>query len=229
MPAANVTYQHGDAHSIPLPNNSADLVTAASALHWFDLPAFYKEVRRVLKPHGCLAAWAIPLVRLAWGARMLLRLLKLIYGVVPASWLKTARRLSHALAQHTVLRWRSHQWQLACHAMPWHALQAFKICQTVIQAAGCWAHCMQGSARLEVPAAPMAAAHCQAALHWLHEETLGDFWDRRKRLCDDMYKGDHFRARSHLHHGSSMACCRFMLRDHSEHRHPARTDGLHMC
>jgi hypothetical protein len=37
-------------------------VTAASALHWFDLPRFYKEVRRVLKPHGCLAAWAIPLV-----------------------------------------------------------------------------------------------------------------------------------------------------------------------
>lgn len=45
-----------------------DLVTAASALHWFDLPAFYREVRRVLKPHGCLAAWAIPLVRTAQGS-----------------------------------------------------------------------------------------------------------------------------------------------------------------
>lgn len=62
-PAPNVTYQHGDAHSIPLQDSSADLVTAASALHWFELPQFYKEVRRVLKTHGCLAAWAIPLVR----------------------------------------------------------------------------------------------------------------------------------------------------------------------
>jgi ubiquinone/menaquinone biosynthesis C-methylase UbiE len=60
--APNVTYQHGDAHSIPLQDSSVDLVTAASALHWFDLPRFYREVRRVLKPHGCLAAWAIPLV-----------------------------------------------------------------------------------------------------------------------------------------------------------------------
>lgn len=61
-PAPNVTYQHEDAHIIPLPDSSVDLVTAASALHWFDLPRFYQECRRVLKPHGCLAAWAIPLV-----------------------------------------------------------------------------------------------------------------------------------------------------------------------
>jgi hypothetical protein len=50
---------------------------------------------------------------------------------------------------------------------------------------------MQGSATLEVPAAPAAAAGCQAALHFIHEETLGDCWDRRKRLCDDMYRGVH--------------------------------------
>jgi hypothetical protein len=48
----------------------------------------------------------------------------------------------------------------------------------------------QGSATLEVPAAPAAAAGCQAALHFIHEETLGHCWDRRKRLCDDMYRGD---------------------------------------
>jgi ubiquinone/menaquinone biosynthesis C-methylase UbiE len=57
-----VTYQQGDAHSIPLQDSSVDLVTAASALHWFELPQFFREVGRVLKPHGCLAAWAIPLV-----------------------------------------------------------------------------------------------------------------------------------------------------------------------
>lgn len=67
----------------------------------------HRECRRVLKPHGVLAAWAIPL----------------------------------------------------------------------------------GSATLEVPAAPAAAAGCQAALHFIHEETLGECWDARKRLCDDMYRG----------------------------------------
>jgi hypothetical protein len=39
-----------------------------------------------------------------------------------------------------------------------------------------------------VPAAPAAAAGCQAALHFIHEETLGHCWDARKRLCDDMYR-----------------------------------------
>jgi len=36
---------------------SVDLLTVAQALHWFDLPAFYREARRVLKPGGVLAVW----------------------------------------------------------------------------------------------------------------------------------------------------------------------------
>ena len=32
-----------------------DLMTVASAVHWFDLPAFIREVDRVLKPGGCVA------------------------------------------------------------------------------------------------------------------------------------------------------------------------------
>jgi ubiquinone/menaquinone biosynthesis C-methylase UbiE len=34
-----------------------DLVTVASAIHWFDLNKFYTEVRRVEKPGGVIAAW----------------------------------------------------------------------------------------------------------------------------------------------------------------------------
>lgn len=34
-----------------------DLIAVAQALHWFDLPAFYDEARRVLRPGGVLAAW----------------------------------------------------------------------------------------------------------------------------------------------------------------------------
>jgi SAM-dependent methyltransferase len=40
-----------------LPPASAELVTVAQALHWFDLPAFYAEVDRVLVPGGVLAVW----------------------------------------------------------------------------------------------------------------------------------------------------------------------------
>ncbi|XP_052187068.1 uncharacterized protein LOC127797910 [Diospyros lotus] len=37
---------------------SLDLVTIAQAMHWFDLPIFYQQVKRLLKPsHGILAAW----------------------------------------------------------------------------------------------------------------------------------------------------------------------------
>lgn len=37
---------------------SADLLTVAQALHWFDIPAFFAEAIRVLKPGGVLAIWS---------------------------------------------------------------------------------------------------------------------------------------------------------------------------
>uniref|UniRef100_A0A5B7B291 Putative embryo-abundant family protein n=1 Tax=Davidia involucrata TaxID=16924 RepID=A0A5B7B291_DAVIN len=38
--------------------SSLDLVTIAQAMHWFDLPIFYHQVKWVLKkPHGVIAAW----------------------------------------------------------------------------------------------------------------------------------------------------------------------------
>ena len=52
----NIRYLEGSAEKIPAKDNSVDLVLAATAAHWFDLPKFYKEVKRVLKPNtGCLA------------------------------------------------------------------------------------------------------------------------------------------------------------------------------
>lgn len=45
------------AECAPLSASSVDLVTVAQALHWFDLPSFFAEVERVLKPGGVLAAW----------------------------------------------------------------------------------------------------------------------------------------------------------------------------
>lgn len=54
---ANVRFQVAPAETSGLPDHSADLVTVAQALHWFDLPKFYTEVRRVLKPGGVIAVW----------------------------------------------------------------------------------------------------------------------------------------------------------------------------
>ncbi|PKI32599.1 putative methyltransferase DDB_G0268948 [Punica granatum] len=40
------------------PESSLDLVTIAQALHWFDLPTFYQQVKWALKkPNGLIAAW----------------------------------------------------------------------------------------------------------------------------------------------------------------------------
>jgi len=53
-----VHYRQAPAEDSGLDTASMDLVTVAQALHWFDLPRFYDEVRRVLKPGGVLAVWS---------------------------------------------------------------------------------------------------------------------------------------------------------------------------
>jgi len=40
---------------------SADLVTVAQALHWFDRPRFWAEATRVLRPAGVVAVWCYEL------------------------------------------------------------------------------------------------------------------------------------------------------------------------
>lgn len=52
---AGVRYVCASAESLPLPDRSASLVTAAQAAHWFDLPAFYAEARRVGRPGAVIA------------------------------------------------------------------------------------------------------------------------------------------------------------------------------
>ncbi|MFL5521414.1 MAG: class I SAM-dependent methyltransferase [Gemmatimonadales bacterium] len=52
-----VTYALGRESESGLPDGAAHLVTAAQAAHWFDLDAFYAEVRRVLAPRGIIALW----------------------------------------------------------------------------------------------------------------------------------------------------------------------------
>ena len=50
-----VEYRCAPAGASDLQDHIADLATAAQAAHWFDLPAYYAEVRRVLRPGGLVA------------------------------------------------------------------------------------------------------------------------------------------------------------------------------
>ena len=51
---AKIDYRVAPAERCDLPDASVDLLTAAQAAHWFDLPSFFAEVDRLLKPGGAI-------------------------------------------------------------------------------------------------------------------------------------------------------------------------------
>jgi SAM-dependent methyltransferase len=55
LPDERIDYRCAPAERIPADDGSAGLITAAQAAHWFDLPAFYREVRRIGSPGAILA------------------------------------------------------------------------------------------------------------------------------------------------------------------------------
>ncbi|HEV8253450.1 MAG TPA: class I SAM-dependent methyltransferase [Vicinamibacteria bacterium] len=56
--AAGVRCVQGEAARTGLPDRSVDLVIAAQAFHWFDVPAALAEFRRICRPPGwCAAFW----------------------------------------------------------------------------------------------------------------------------------------------------------------------------
>lgn len=50
-----IDYRISPAEKSDLPDASVDLLTAAQAAHWFDLPAFYAEAQRVVTQGGAVA------------------------------------------------------------------------------------------------------------------------------------------------------------------------------
>lgn len=61
----NVDYQISSVENSQQADYSFDLITVGQALHWFDLAAFYREVKRVAKPEGVLAVWGYGLMQIA--------------------------------------------------------------------------------------------------------------------------------------------------------------------
>jgi SAM-dependent methyltransferase len=63
-PHPGVRYLVCRAEECALDDRSMDLVTVAQALHWFELERFYREVRRVARRGGVLAAWCYTLLEI---------------------------------------------------------------------------------------------------------------------------------------------------------------------
>jgi SAM-dependent methyltransferase len=55
--AEGIRYYVATAYNSGLPDASVDLITVATAAHWFQLSDFYAEADRVLKKGGVLALW----------------------------------------------------------------------------------------------------------------------------------------------------------------------------
>lgn len=53
-----IDYRVVPAEACGIADHCVDLITVAQGLHWLDFAGFYREVRRVLKPGGVIAAWA---------------------------------------------------------------------------------------------------------------------------------------------------------------------------
>ncbi|TRY71948.1 hypothetical protein TCAL_03933 [Tigriopus californicus] len=54
---STITFKVGPGESLPFLDRSCDLVTCCQTIHWLDIPKFYSEVDRILKPGGILAVF----------------------------------------------------------------------------------------------------------------------------------------------------------------------------
>lgn len=62
-----IEYLQAPAENLPIPDNSASLITAAQAAHWFDRPTFYAEARRIAVDGAVLALISYGVMRLESG------------------------------------------------------------------------------------------------------------------------------------------------------------------
>jgi SAM-dependent methyltransferase len=81
-----VEYRVAAAEDPGLEDASVDLVTVAQAVHWFDLDAFYAQVRRVARPQGVLALWCYELTEIDPAVDECVR--RFYYDVVGPYWPK---------------------------------------------------------------------------------------------------------------------------------------------
>lgn len=86
-----VEYRVEPAEHISLTDSTVDLVTVAVAIHWFNFDEFYREVKRILKPNGILAAWTYNLTEISPSIDSLVR--QYYFDVLSGFWPERIRYL----------------------------------------------------------------------------------------------------------------------------------------
>lgn len=63
---SNISYGIADGHTLPVEDDSVDLVTCSQSFHWLDTNIFYPELNRILKKNGvaALITYEMPFVKL---------------------------------------------------------------------------------------------------------------------------------------------------------------------
>lgn len=92
----------------PISDGSVDLLTAATAAHWFDMAGFWQAASRILKPGGTVAIWirsgaAINTTKTPNGAAIQAVVEEFYNGLRP--WAKAGNRLAHDLYINLPLPW----------------------------------------------------------------------------------------------------------------------------
>ncbi|WP_349371294.1 class I SAM-dependent methyltransferase [Salinarimonas sp.] len=85
-PHAQVTYRVAPAEATGVAAGSVDLVVAAQAAHWFDLPAFYAEARRAARPGAAVALVAYGIMDLPEDAEAGLVFARFYHDVAGPYW-----------------------------------------------------------------------------------------------------------------------------------------------
>jgi SAM-dependent methyltransferase len=93
-PHPKVEYRCAAAGVSGLPDSVVDLATAAQAAHWFDLPAYYAEVRRVARRGGIVALISYGVVTA--GADLDAVIQPFYRGVLAAYWPPERRHVDDA-------------------------------------------------------------------------------------------------------------------------------------
>jgi len=89
-----ITYRVAPGERSGLAAATVDLVTVAQALHWLDLPLFFAEVARVLRPGGVLAVWTYGVLHVE--GTDIDHLIQEYYGAIVGPYWPPERRLVDA-------------------------------------------------------------------------------------------------------------------------------------
>ena len=97
QPQTNIHYVCASAEQVPLASDSLDLITVAQAAHWLDLPRFYQQVERVLRPRGVLAVWCYGLFHISPAIDAIIQ--QFYQHTLEAHWPPERRHIEQAYSQ----------------------------------------------------------------------------------------------------------------------------------